>query len=815
MRLTSVVQDLTPLEMAASKRRRKSTFKALVHIRWQLVRDYVRSGRFRELYRDPGYEEMDRGGDADYIVFRMGEREKTFFEKLGMDTGQKKMSFREVAEKLMEQKLSSSGYEDPNEMMFLEQYKKRKEERRIAEEKAKAEKKTKTANEQQQLNAASGTQLETVVEEGVPSLDLNSNELNFPNDSSTTDIRKSSVMFNDTLSTTRNGSIFNGSYISTERRHSAMTDTDRSVITDVLNDDVTRDLFNSCPSRKSTASLRMRPKMLDAMNGFDFDEGEDIALSDLKSYKKPIRIITKTRDMYNIACAMCGVVPLRQFVKQCHGRYVNLNSVMMSAKTIKPIAISLVRDRRVVDLDVSENNIGPLGTMYISEMMTRNDNIVELNLSCTYPGKEGLRVLSESLTQNKSLEILRLESNKIQHTETHLINSLIENVRNLKELYLGHNAIGYEGGCALAKCLEDNTTLRILDLQWNHIRRESASALCKCLSENVGLRTLDISWNGLGKEGCIALATSLPKNVYLKSLIITSNRIDMLSLRFLLHGLVRNKALISLEMGRNPITTEGAKAVIRAVLSSKVSSLERICLDDISVDEQFMVFMKELYDKKGVRVTHGELLSNGNVVEEKHHDPHDLNRFDPVMVLVEYMRIDNLRLIDFFQYLDTNSREKLSKSDFREGAANLCLPLTEHHLDLVMEKVDLKKDGYVDLEEFMTVHREVSRQITQRTTKAKSKKKEDEGLVSLRKILKEIVEKRNKSHKEKARDKIQMKNSGGQLTQLGAARRLSETTNSLKPTNQRRRNSIQISTSPRSVISNHDNGETNSHILEQ
>jgi hypothetical protein len=93
------------------------------------------------------------------------------------------------------------------------------------------------------------------------------------------------------------------------------------------------------------------------------------------------------------------------------------------------------------------------------------------------------------------------------------------------------------------------------------------------------------------------------------------------------------------------------------------------CLQDISVDEQFMLFMKELYDKKGTRVTHGELLNAGNVVEEKKHDPHDLNRFDPVMVLVEYMRIDNLRLIDFFQYLDTNSRERLSKSDFREGVA--------------------------------------------------------------------------------------------------------------------------------------------------
>ena len=65
-------------------------------------------------------------------------------------------------------------------------------------------------------------------------------------------------------------------------------------------------------------------------------------------------------------------------------------------------------------------------------------------------------------------------------------------------------------------------------------------------------------------------------------------------------------------------------------------------------------------------------------------------------------------------------------------------------------KFYFKKLNFIPFREFMTVHREVSRQITQRTTKARSKRKEDEGLVSLRKILKEIVEKRNKSHKEKA-----------------------------------------------------------------
>ena len=51
------------------------------------------------------------------------------------------------------------------------------------------------------------------------------------------------------------------------------------------------------------------------------------------------------------------------------------------------------------------------------------------------------------------------------------------------------------------------------------------------------------------------------------------------------------------------------------------------------------------------------------------HDPHDLNRFDPVMVLIEYIRIDNLRLIDLFQFFDTHNRGMLSREDLRDGVA--------------------------------------------------------------------------------------------------------------------------------------------------
>lgn len=85
-----------------------------------------------------------------------------------------------------------------------------------------------------------------------------------------------------------------------------------------------------------------------------------------------------------------------------------------------------------------------------------------------------------------------------------------------------------------------------------------------------------------------------------------------------------------------------------------------------------MQLLKKLQGKKTIRVEHGEKLASGLAVITREHDPNDLNRFEPVMVLVEYMRIDNLRLIDFFQYMDTSNRGQLSKSDLRDGVAVSC-----------------------------------------------------------------------------------------------------------------------------------------------
>ncbi|XP_052793098.1 leucine-rich repeat-containing protein 74A-like [Mya arenaria] len=507
--------------------------------------------------------------------------------------------------------------------------------------------------------------------------------------------------------------------------------------------------------QQTVPSIKLRDIAESSLSSFDYDENEEEPLELVKFAKKRQRYVIETDDIYVRACAFMGITASQTYVKQVTTTHaVSMANTSLSHVTIKPIAISLVRDHVIHTLDVSGNDIGALGVIYIAQMLAVNDTIIELNLSSTMPGRAGLEELAKQIINNKSLTILRLESNCLDHTETDVLINLMRNGPDIESIFLGHNNLGYDGGKLLAKELETNTTLRTLDLQWNHFRKQSAGHLCNAIKSNKGLRHLNLSWNGLGKEGCIAMAKSLPGNKSLQHLDLTNNRIDVVALPFLLHGLVRNKGIESLHLAKNPMTTTGAKAVVKAVTGAANMRIKYLNIEDIPVDKEFTDLVRTMREKKSIDIDHGPEMYSAVELVMKEHDPHDLNRFDPVMVLMEYIRIDNLRLIDLFQFMDTGGRGLVSKDDLRVGISTLQLPLTEYHLDCIMKDIDKKRDGYIDLEEFMNAHRDMSKTIIQRTTRAKSKGKQDLGLKELKQILKELVEKRNKKNKEKASSRV-------------------------------------------------------------
>jgi hypothetical protein len=117
------------------------------------------------------------------------------------------------------------------------------------------------------------------------------------------------------------------------------------------------------------------------------------------------------------------------------------------------------------------------------------------------------------------------------------------------------------------------------------------------------------------------------------------------------------------------MTTEGVKAVIRAITGASGVALRYLNIDDIPVDKEFTQLVRTLQEQRDINVDHGVEMYGAIELTIKEHDPHDLNRFDPVMVLMEYMRIDNLRLIDLFGYFDTSGRGLVSRDNLRTGIA--------------------------------------------------------------------------------------------------------------------------------------------------
>ena len=87
-------------------------------------------------------------------------------------------------------------------------------------------------------------------------------------------------------------------------------------------------------------------------------------------------------------------------------------------------------------------------------------------------------------------------------------------------------------------------------------------------------------------------------------------------------------------------------------------------LQDQCVDSDFLHLKHSLAESRGLRVSHGRVLSHTVVAQGF---PDDFNNEDPMMVLMEFMRLCNLRLEDLFTSLDKEGSKSLTRSEFKDG----------------------------------------------------------------------------------------------------------------------------------------------------
>ncbi|WAQ99763.1 LR74A-like protein, partial [Mya arenaria] len=234
---------------------------------------------------------------------------------------------------------------------------------------------------------------------------------------------------------------------------------------------------------------------------------------------------------------------------------------------------------------------------------------------------------------------------------------------------------------------------------------------------NSTLETLNLSWNGFGLEGCHELGKALKVNRSITDLDLSANRVNFDCFKLILRGLKRNNSVITLKIGHNPITTDGAMAILQAVCDDRCKSLVYLDMADVSVDGEFLSLLSRVQGRRRLVVRHGTALRHEDL--RKGEAPVVLDTDDPLTILFECVKTRNLRLIDLLRNLDKDGSDTLSREELRRGLQReshfdfqeIDIPLSQRSLDILMSRLDINRDGQVDFSELQTRYKEHIRRI--------------------------------------------------------------------------------------------------------
>ncbi|KDO22121.1 hypothetical protein SPRG_10940 [Saprolegnia parasitica CBS 223.65] len=224
---------------------------------------------------------------------------------------------------------------------------------------------------------------------------------------------------------------------------------------------------------------------------------------------------------------------------RCHGyasasalasRLAHGNEVSRLALAKNGLRSDAVRDlmtalptTAISSLDLSENDIGPVGIQAITTELTSNvSKLVHLNLA-------GNHLMDRHVVP--------------------LVSKLDETC--LVSLDLSYNKLGHGAIVPLGRTLMRTRVLKRLNLRWNNVQGLGLDSLADGLKRNMGLADLDLSWNPLGSAGeasrLQALANfslMLRRNTDLHHLVLEANNFSVEDLKLLESGLRHNYTVI-------------------------------------------------------------------------------------------------------------------------------------------------------------------------------------------------------------------------------------------------------------------------------
>ena len=258
--------------------------------------------------------------------------------------------------------------------------------------------------------------------------------------------------------------------------------------------------------------------------------------------------------------------------------------------------VNVINVQQISHLDLSFNNIGPLGCLEICKLLKcRESQLSWLNLTRNQLTDEAAKYLAEAINNNNcQLRTLDLTANNISDIGAqHLAEAINNNNCQLRTLNLSANNISHIGVLHLAEAINNNNNcqLHTLNLSANNISHIGAQHLAEAINNNnCQLRTLDLSCNKISNIGAQHLAAAINNNnCQLRTLNLSINNISDIGAQHLAEAINNNNCqLRTLDLSCNKITDIGAQSLAEA-LNSNNCQLHTL---DLSFNENITVLGK-------------------------------------------------------------------------------------------------------------------------------------------------------------------------------------------------------------------------------
>jgi len=266
----------------------------------------------------------------------------------------------------------------------------------------------------------------------------------------------------------------------------------------------------------------------------------------------------------------------------------------------------LCSNEDIIELDITDNAIGPQGAKYIAQALKLNETLEILNLSENRIQSFGIKLICASLLVNSTLTTLNLSGNGLRDRDAPFIATVLRKNSSIVDLDLSHNEFGDKSGSFFGQTLWKNKTLRRIDLSWNQFKDPGSFFLLGGIRKNMrGLESVNLAFNGLSTPDMTMLFEILKRHRTLKELDISGNQLIPDHGVVIAAAMETNNRLETLRLGLNAIGSTSAFAILRAVLrpacNVKILDMEKI--------DVYKNFVKELEkSKKVIEVNYGHVM---------------------------------------------------------------------------------------------------------------------------------------------------------------------------------------------------------------